>query len=31
MIPVMRPYLGEEEAQAAAEAVRSGWVPCNAR
>jgi perosamine synthetase len=22
----MRPYLGEEEAQAAAEAVRSGWV-----
>jgi perosamine synthetase len=26
MIPVMRPYLGEEEAQAAAEAVRSGWV-----
>lgn len=26
MIPVMRPLLGEEEAQAAAEAVRSGWV-----
>ncbi|GIH12927.1 DegT/DnrJ/EryC1/StrS family aminotransferase [Rugosimonospora africana] len=26
MIPVMKPYLGEEEAQAAAEAVRSGWV-----
>jgi dTDP-4-amino-4,6-dideoxygalactose transaminase len=26
VIPVMRPYLGEEEAQAAAEAVRSGWV-----
>ena len=26
MIPVMRPVLGEEEAQAAAEAVRSGWV-----
>jgi perosamine synthetase len=25
-IPVMRPLLGEEEAQAAAEAVRSGWV-----
>ncbi|HTJ67728.1 MAG TPA: DegT/DnrJ/EryC1/StrS family aminotransferase [Actinospica sp.] len=25
-IPVMVPYLGEEEAQAAAEAVRSGWV-----
>jgi len=26
MIPVMRPFLGEEEALAAAEAVRSGWV-----
>jgi perosamine synthetase len=26
MIPVMRPLMGEEEAQAAAEAVRSGWV-----
>jgi dTDP-4-amino-4,6-dideoxygalactose transaminase len=26
VIPVMRPVLGEEEAQAAAEAVRSGWV-----
>jgi perosamine synthetase len=26
MIPVMKPFLGEEEAQAAAEAVRSGWV-----
>lgn len=26
MIPVMIPLLGEEEAQAAAEAVRSGWV-----
>lgn len=26
VIPVMRPYLGEEEAFAAAEAVRSGWV-----
>jgi len=26
MIPVMRPALGEEEAQAAADAVRSGWV-----
>jgi len=25
-IPVMRPWLGEEEANAAAEAVRSGWV-----
>ncbi|MFC0113868.1 DegT/DnrJ/EryC1/StrS family aminotransferase [Kibdelosporangium aridum] len=25
-IPVIRPWLGEEEAQAAAEAVRSGWV-----
>ena len=25
-IPVMVPYLGEEEAQAAADAVRSGWV-----
>jgi perosamine synthetase len=25
-IPVMRPLLGEEEAQAAADAVRSGWV-----
>ena len=25
-IPVMRPWLGEEEAAAAAEAVRSGWV-----
>jgi perosamine synthetase len=25
-IPVMRPLLGEEEAQAAAEAVLSGWV-----
>lgn len=25
-INVMRPWLGEEEAQAAAEAVRSGWV-----
>lgn len=25
-IPVMVPHLGEEEAQAAAEAVRSGWV-----
>jgi dTDP-4-amino-4,6-dideoxygalactose transaminase len=25
-IPVMRPMLGEEEAEAAAEAVRSGWV-----
>lgn len=26
MIPVMKPWLGEEEAAAAAEAVRSGWV-----
>lgn len=26
MIPVMRPALGEEEAQAVADAVRSGWV-----
>jgi dTDP-4-amino-4,6-dideoxygalactose transaminase len=25
-IPVMRPMLGDEEAEAAAEAVRSGWV-----
>ncbi|GLZ38314.1 DegT/DnrJ/EryC1/StrS family aminotransferase [Actinokineospora sp. NBRC 105648] len=25
-IPVMKPLLGEEEAQAVAEAVRSGWV-----
>ena len=26
MIPVIRPWLGEEEAAAAAEAVLSGWV-----
>jgi dTDP-4-amino-4,6-dideoxygalactose transaminase len=26
VIPVMRPWLGAEEANAAAEAVRSGWV-----
>jgi dTDP-4-amino-4,6-dideoxygalactose transaminase len=26
MIPVMVPWLGEEEARAAADAVRSGWV-----
>lgn len=26
MIPVIKPFLGEEEAQAVAEAVRSGWV-----
>ena len=26
MIPVMRPWLGAEEAAAAAEAVASGWV-----
>ncbi|HEY6531319.1 MAG TPA: DegT/DnrJ/EryC1/StrS family aminotransferase [Acidimicrobiales bacterium] len=25
-IPIIRPWLGEEEAEAAAEAVRSGWV-----
>src|SRR5579859_5767161 len=25
-IPVMRPWLGEEEAEAAASAVTSGWV-----
>jgi dTDP-4-amino-4,6-dideoxygalactose transaminase len=26
VIPVMRPWLGEEEAEAAAEAVASGWI-----
>ena len=26
MIPVMRPWLGQEEAEAAAQAVASGWV-----
>lgn len=26
MIPVMRPWMGEEEAAAATEAIRSGWV-----
>ena len=26
MIPVIKPYFGEEEAEAAAAAVRSGWV-----
>jgi dTDP-4-amino-4,6-dideoxygalactose transaminase len=26
MIPVMKPWLGDEEARAAADAVRSGWV-----
>jgi dTDP-4-amino-4,6-dideoxygalactose transaminase len=26
MIPVMRPWLGEEEAEAAAQAVASGWI-----
>ena len=26
MIPVMRPWLGNEEAEAAAEAVSSGWI-----
>src|SRR5258708_5586000 len=27
MIPVMRPWLGKEEAEAAAEAGASGWIP----
>ena len=26
MIPVIKPYFGEEEAEAAAAVVRSGWV-----
>jgi dTDP-4-amino-4,6-dideoxygalactose transaminase len=26
LIPVMRPWLGEEEAAAAAETIRSGWI-----
>jgi perosamine synthetase len=26
LIPITRPHLGEEEAQAAAQAIRSGWV-----
>ncbi len=26
MIPLIRPYLGEEEVQAVAETIRSGWV-----
>ena len=26
MIPLIVPYLGEEEVEAAAEAIRSGWV-----
>jgi perosamine synthetase len=26
LIPITKPYLGEEEAQAAAAAIRSGWV-----
>lgn len=26
MIPVMKPWLGDDEAEAAAEAVRSGWI-----
>jgi dTDP-4-amino-4,6-dideoxygalactose transaminase len=26
MIPIMKPWLGEEEARAAADALRSGWV-----
>ena len=26
LIPITKPYLGEEEAQAAANAVRSGWI-----
>ena len=30
-IPVMVPYLGEQEAQAAADAVRSGWVAQGSR
>ncbi|MCW2715307.1 MAG: glutamine--scyllo-inositol aminotransferase [Frankiales bacterium] len=30
-IPVMRPWLGDEEAEAAAQAVRSGWIAQGAR
>jgi dTDP-4-amino-4,6-dideoxygalactose transaminase len=30
-IPIMRPYVGDEEAQAAADAVRSGWLSQGAR
>lgn len=26
LIPITKPYLGEEEAQAAAEVIRSGWI-----
>jgi perosamine synthetase len=26
LIPITKPYLGEEEAQAAANAIRSGWI-----
>jgi perosamine synthetase len=26
MIPITKPYLGEEEAQAAANAIRTGWI-----
>src|SRR6516164_8140737 len=26
LIPITKPYLGEEEAQAAAEAIRTGWI-----
>lgn len=31
MIPITRPWVGEEEAAAAAEAVRSGWLSQGAR
>ncbi|MBF6589144.1 MAG: DegT/DnrJ/EryC1/StrS family aminotransferase [Ktedonobacterales bacterium] len=31
LIPITRPEIGEEEAQAAAEAVRSGWLSQGAR
>jgi dTDP-4-amino-4,6-dideoxygalactose transaminase len=30
-VPIMVPYVGEEEAQAAADAVRSGWLSQGAR
>jgi len=26
MIPITRPFLGEEEVNAAAEVIRSGWL-----
>ena len=26
LVPITKPYLGEEEAQAAAEAIRTGWI-----